>query len=204
VDGADSAPASLEPRKPRPVRLSLALDLDYRVGLAGNDDRRLLAPHEIDYDGIRFPGPQRMHYDFDLQLGSASARGGIRFFDVFALEWLAGLSSSALHLVARAPGLRAGDTSVGLGGNAGARGTLTPHPVFDLYGEWRLHLLDGLQKSHELIAMTTAEVGTNVHLTRNVSLFGGWRWWTYDETVSHDSDVHTKLTGPTFGLSFRL
>ena len=51
--------------------------------------------------------------------------------------------------------------------------------------------------------MNTSEVGADVHLTPTFSVFGGWRWWDYEEIVEGESDLDVDLSGPSFGLLFR-
>ncbi len=208
VDGAAGDPAAPKPTAPEAherswFQPSLSIDFDYRAGVAGSDARSMDDEEYLDYDGQRFLGPEQLDYDYTLHVGSVSARGGARFLDVVGLYMLGGLSTSALQLEVDAPGERAGDTGVSLGAHWGWRAVLTPHPVLDLYGQWQLHLLAGLSSNRESVFMNTSEVGANVHLTQTFSVFGGWRWWDYEEVVDGESDLDVDLSGPTFGLLFR-
>lgn len=198
--------SSHEPELRRRARAqpTLSVDVDYRLGVAGQDDQSLRGGDFVDYDGTRFLTPQKVKYDYELHLATVGVRGGVRFVDMFAIEGIAGLSTGALHLVLRDPGQRAGDTGVGIGGNVGMRGTITPHPVFDLYGQFQTHLL-GLPKNNRGTAIIlTAEVGSQINLTPNVSLFGGWRWSSYNESIDHGSNLDVDISGPAFGLLIRL
>jgi len=203
--------AEVEGVEPRDARRSgwatpgsLVVDLEYSVGIGGDDDEFLSAPEFVDYAGTRFSAPQRLKYDYDLHLGSISARGGPRFFDVLAVEVLVGASSSVLDLGVRGSGERSTDTGAAIGINVGTRGTITPHPVIDFYGQWALHILGSPGKSRRnTVFIRAAEVGANLHLTSYVSLFGGWRWLKYEEDIDRASDLDVDLSGPSFGLLFR-
>lgn len=202
--GASLSSHEPELRRRAKAQPTLSVDVDYRLGVAGQDDQSLRGGDFVDYDGTRFLTPQKVKYDYELHLATVGVRGGVRFVDMFAIEGIAGLSTGALHLVLRDPGQRAGDTGVGIGGNVGMRGTITPHPVFDLYGQFQTHLL-GLPKNNRGTAIIlTAEVGSQINLTPNVSLFGGWRWSSYNESIDHGSNLDVDISGPAFGLLIRL
>ncbi len=186
-----------------PFEAVASLDLEYRVGLAGEDRRGVADTRFVDYDGTRFLGPQTLEYDYSLHAGTISGRGGLRVYEILALEGLVGLTTSALQLEARGTTDRASDTGVGLGAHVGARATLTPHPVFDLYGQLLYHLLGGLQSDRNEVVMQTIDLAGDLHLASHLSFFGGWRWWTYEEQISHDSDVEVELSGPAFGVLLR-
>lgn len=203
--GTSEAP---EPHAEEPVRRrvrpTLAFELDYRTSQNGKDHDSIGPDVYIDYDDRRIDGPANIAHDFDLHVATADVRGGVRFFDKLSLEGLAGLSTTTLHFVVRSPSVRSGDTSTALGVNIGSRITYAPHPVFDLYAQGQLHLLGGLQSDHGTVHLRSAEVGTNVHLTRNLSIFGGWRAWVYGEQISNSSDISDiKGSGPTAGLALR-
>lgn len=203
VSGKASARPEPEPPRRFIAMGPISLDFEYSAGIGGDDDDFLSPPDFVDYDGTRFSAPQRLQYSYDLHMASIGARAGPRFLDVFSVELLTGLSTSVLDLVIRAPGERAGDTGVAIGAHIGARGTITPHPTIDFYGQWALHLLGSTQSERNLVSVRAAEVGSNLHLTSNVSLFGGWRWLKYEEDIDHGSDMDVDLAGPTFGLLFR-
>jgi hypothetical protein len=194
-----------EARDRKRARPTLSVDLEYAVGLGGNDAQAIRGVDDyIDYDGTLFVGPQTLQQRWDLHLGTVGVRTGGRFFDVLSLEGLAGLSTTAMQLEIRGPTARSSDTGVSIGAHLGARATISPHPVFDLFGEGRFHLLGGLQGSRRTVALATAMVGGDLHMTSNLSVFGGWRWWSYYEDVHHASDLDDiVLTGPTFGMLLR-
>lgn len=188
----------------RPVQPTLSLDLDYVAAVDARDAANLSASQFVDYDGREFPGPQRLRYDLTLHLGSASARAGIRIIDMFALEALAGVSLSALDLEIRGSGISERDVGVGIGPKGGVRFTFTPHPVIDVYGQWELHLLEVIgSDGRNEVFLRGWEAGARLHMTSNLSLFGGWREWEYDESVRNESDIDLELNGPTFGVLVR-
>ena len=44
----------------------------------------------------------------------------------------------------------------------------------------------------------------SLHLTRNVSVFGGYRWWRYRENIRIASVIDDLvIEGPTFGIQGR-
>lgn len=200
-----ATPSSLDTR-PRPrVQTRLAVEAEYTVGVGGNDERDVSGGGRyVDYDGTIFNGPQVLQSSYDLHLASVGVRGGGRFFDVVSIEGSGGLSLVALDLDLRGPSGSASDTGVSLGVHVGARATVAPHPVIDLYGEGKLHLLNVLQESRRTVLLSTAEVGGNLHITSNVSLFAGYRWWRYFEDIHSASNIdYVDLQGPTMGLLLR-
>ncbi|HKK53795.1 MAG TPA: hypothetical protein VKA74_19525 [Myxococcota bacterium] len=193
-----------EARARRLIRPTLSLDLDYVAAVDAEDEANLSASQFVDFDGRDFIGPQRTRSDLTLHVASTSVRGGLRLIDLFALEVLAGVSLSALDLEIRGAGTRSQDLGFGLGPMVGARFTFTPHPVVDLYGQWQLHLLEVIgSDGRDGLLLRSREAGVRLHLTRHLSLFGGWREWDYDENVENESDIDLDLSGPTFGSLLR-
>lgn len=183
---------------------TVTIELDHRTGIGHEDGDFLSGAYFVDHDGRTVVGPETLDQDFTLHLTTANVGVGVRFFDMISAEALGGIATSALHYVLRTPTERAGDTSVGLGVNGGGRITFMPHPVVGIYAQGQLHLLNGIKKNHDTIVVPSAEVGSNLHLTRNVSLFGGWRWWNYSENIEGESDLEDlQVEGPTFGAALR-
>ena len=61
-----------------------------------------------------------------------------------------------------------------------------------------------LEQDHDVALVTTAELGGQLHLTPLVSVFGGYRFTSWDTDVHRSSDVRMDLSGPTFGCLLRL
>lgn len=206
--GGDEAVASTTPTAPTARRRRraegvLSLDADYRASLGGTDDENMVGPDYAQWDGIRIPPPAKLRYGFDQHLGTLDVRGGGRFFDRLAIEALAGLTVSSLHVTVRSTGRRSGETAVGLGPNVGARLSFSPHPVLNLYAQGQLHVLGVVEKNRKTALVKTAEVGGQFHLTPAVSVFGGYRWTAWDENIRKSSDVRMDLSGPAFGVLLR-
>jgi len=201
VAPGSAAPLSVEPESSGRAHLTLSLDLAYSAGVGGNEADFIPGGGDyVDYDGTLFQGPQNLQYSYDLHVGTVGARVGGRFFDIFRLEAIGGLSVTALYLEVRGPAESASDTGVALGAHLGSRATITPHPVFDVYAEGRVHLLGGVQESRQFVYLAEAEVAGNLHLTSNLSVYGGWRWWSYVEDIEHASNLEDiVLSGPSFG-----
>ncbi len=199
------SPASREPRESKTGFSPgvVSVDLDYFMAVGAEGDRLLLDPAFVDYDGARFSAPQLLNYDFDLHVASLGVRAGPRFFDVFALEGVAGFSTTVLDLEVRGASRRAGDTGVALGAHFGGRATLTPHWLVDFYGEWKIHLLGALKSRRNEVWLNAAEAGAKLHLSSNLSLFGGWRWSKYEEDIDRGSDMDLEFAGPSMGLALR-
>lgn len=205
---SDAPDSAAEPTAPAQEStrdsLALAVELDYRAGIGNDDQESITGAYFVEHGGNRIIGPANFDQDFTFHLATANLSAGMLLFDHFLIEALAGLSTSALHLVLRTPTQRTGDTLVGLGANGGLRLTVMPHPVVGLYGQAQLHLLYGLQHDRKEIAIPTFETGANLHLTRNLSVFGGWRWWQYDQEIEGASDIDDiDVNGPTFGAALR-
>ena len=193
-----------ETTQPGPSPSRVSIDFEYAAGLGGNDAQNLSrATDYVNYGGTVFNAPGTLQSSYDLHLGSVGVRAGQRFFEAVTLEALFGLSVAALDLEIRSASESAQDTGVSLGAHVGARVTVTPHPIFDLYGEGKFHLLGGLQGSRQTVTLGTFEVGGNLHVTSTASLFAGWRYWSYTEDLHNASDLDVELAGPTFGLLLR-
>lgn len=76
--------------------------------------------------------------------------------------------------------------------------------MIDLYGQWELHLLEVIgSDGRSEVLLRGWESGARLHMTSNLSFFGGWREWEYDENVRNESDLDLELSGPTFGVLLR-
>ena len=86
----------------------------------------------------------------------------------------------------RGNGLRGTDDDTRAGFLYGGRATIRPIPHFDLYVQYTETLFDGTTDLFGL-GVTTSELqaAIDLNLTRHVSVFVGYRWWTYEEKISH-------------------
>lgn len=199
------APKESTPPRPRRRRAEgvLSIDADYRASLGGQDEEDLPGPDYVRWDGIQIRPSQRLRLGFDQHMATLDVRGGGRFFDVFSIEGLGGLTLSSLHVTVRGTGIRSGDTVVGVGPNIGARVSVSPHAILNLYAQGQLHLLGVIAQDHDTAVARTAEVGGQLHLTSALSVFGGYRWSGWEETIHRSSDIEMVLSGPTFGVLLR-
>ncbi len=200
VERASDAPTN-EQRAPA-FRSSVALEAEYAVGLGGDDRRTTLGT--VEYDEIDIATTSDLEFDYDLHLATLGASGGVRIRDFLRLDALTGLSVSALRLEISNATQRVQDTGVSMGWHFGSRIGISPHPVFDVFAEGKLHLMGGLQGSRRFVFVPEAMAAGSLHLTRNVSVFGGYRWWRYRENIESASDLDDLvIEGPTFGIQGR-
>ncbi|GEM_PF-3479593 len=192
----------VEARERRAVRGAVSFDAEYAVGIGGRDDRP--TPGNVEYADQFLVGVPSLRYDYDLHIATLGARGGLRIADYFALEALGGLSLSSLRLQLEDATQQVTDTGTSLGGHIGARITIRPHPVFGIVGEGKINLMGGLHDKRRFVFVPTAMVAGELHFTRNVSAFGGYRWWRYRENIASASDIDDLvIEGPTFGVLMR-
>lgn len=209
TEGTNEAETQTEPPTPTPAPRRrraegvLSIDADYRASLGGQDDESMPGRDYVRWDGIQIRPPQQLRYGFDQHLATLDVRGGGRFFDRFSIEGLAGLTVSALHVTVHGSGLRSGETAVGLGPNVGARMSVSPVAFVNLYAQGQLHALGVVEQDRNTAFVKTAEVGGQLHVTSALSVFGGYRWTSWDENIHRSSDVRMDLSGPTFGVLLR-
>jgi hypothetical protein len=79
----------------------------------------------------------------------------------------------------------------------GDRASVRPIALFDLYAQYTAATADDWR------AFDETEIGVELNLVRNVSLYGGYRWWSYEESFSPDSDWDIEIRGPTAGASLK-
>jgi hypothetical protein len=58
-------------------------------------------------------------------------------------------------------------------------------------------------RDHQDVPIQDTEVGVELNLTRNLSLFTGYRWWRYEEGFSSESDWELDIRGPTARASLK-
>jgi len=159
-------------------------------GIAEHDEVEL----EVDV-----PGPTRVELSAENLRGHLAARGGIRVYDILSVEAIAGLGADSTRVRVEAGGLRGSRRKVRPVIVAGSRVTLRPIALFDLYGQVVTSFTPGSD-------METADVqaGVELHLSRHVSAYGGYRWWKFEEDrFDFGANVELDIRGPTAGLGLR-
>ena len=79
----------------------------------------------------------------------------------------------------------------------GGRATVRPIALFDLYAQYAATISGGWETFDD------TEIGVELNLLRNLSVYGGYRWWSYQESFSPDSDWDIDIRGPTAGASLK-
>ena len=170
----------------------------------GSDRQQVQAGRQVELDVV-IVGPARVKLNADNLRASLAARGGVRFFDVLSLEAILGLRIDKTEVRLRGNGLSGTDEDVRAGLLLGARATVRPIPQFDLYVQYTESLMDHFAGFGGL-GITTSELqaGIDLNLTRNIAIFAGYRWWTYEEqSLASGSDWDIDIRGPTAGASLK-
>jgi len=167
------------------------------AAVEGRDHQQVPADEQVELD-VEIPGPQRVKLNAENLRGHIAARGGVRFYDVVSLEGVTGLGVDSTEVRLRGGGVDTTEEEILAGFLLGARATVRPIPLFDLYVQY----LANFTELWEVIQDT--EVGVDLNLTRNLSVFAGYRWWKYeDESFGSDSDWEIDIRGPTAGASLK-
>jgi len=170
----------------------------------GSDRQQVQAGRQVELDVV-IVGPATVKLNADNLRASLAARGGVRFFDVLSLEAILGLRIDKTEVRLRGNGLSGTDEDVRAGLLLGARATVRPIPQFDLYVQYTESLMDHFAGFGGL-GITTSELqaGIDLNLTRNIAIFAGYRWWTYEEqSLASGSDWDIDIRGPTAGASLK-
>ena len=115
-----------------------------------------------------------------------------------SLEALVGLGIDDTEVRLRGGGSDATDDDVRAGFLVGGRATLRPIPLFDLYTQYTVNIIEVWTTSEDF------QVGVELNVTRNVSLFTAYRWWRYEEKdFGSGSDLDLDIRGPTAGVSLK-
>ena len=147
---------------------------------------------------VTIPGPANVEIDVESLRGHVAAATGLRFFDMLGLEAIIGVGVDSTQVRVRSAGLEGNDQDPAAGFLSGGRVTFRPIALFDLYAQSTVTLISRDKWSSD------AEVGVDLNLTRNVSVFSGYRWWHFHEDrKASGSDVDVEARGPTMGMSLK-
>lgn len=186
---------ALGPERPRvqpTIRIEGAL-----AYVEASDREQVPAGRQAELD-VTIPGPAVVEIDVENLRGHIAAASGVRFFDAVSLEAIIGVGVDSTDVRIRGAGLSGGDHDTKASFLSGGRVTVRPIALLDLYaqGTWSLISEDKW--------ISDAEVGMDLNLTRNVSIFSGYRWWRfYEDAKASGSDVRLKVSGPTVGMSLK-
>ncbi len=162
-----------------------------------SDREQVPAGRQAELD-VTIPGPALVELDVENLRGHVAVASGVRFLDAISLEAIIGVGLDSTEVRIRSAGLEGNDQDTTAGFLSGGRVMVRPIALFDLYAQGTLTLISEDKWSSE------AEVGVDLNLTRNVSIFSGYRWWNfYEDDKASGSDVHIKVRGPTVGMSLK-
>lgn len=168
------------------------------ASVEGRDHQGVAVGREIEIGNAEVLGPTRVKLTAKNLRGSLAARGGVRFFDVLSLEGITGLALDSTRVRARNAEAQATDTQFTPGLLLGGRATIRPIALFDLYAQYTASFTD------EWKVIDDTEVGLELNVLRNFSVYGGYRWWSYyDENFNFESDWDIDIRGPTAGASLK-
>jgi opacity protein-like surface antigen len=168
------------------------------ASVEGRDHQGVATGHQIDIGNEVVEGPTRVKLKAKNLRGSLAARGGVRFYDVLSLEGITGLALDSTRVSARNATAQATHTEFTPGFLLGARATVRPIALFDIYAQYAVTFSD------EWKVLDDTEVGVELNVLRNIAVYGGYRWWSYsDEDFSFGSDWDIDIRGPTAGASLK-
>jgi len=209
---------TLEPEDPRPEeesppaaseefdgKMQLALEFDFTGG-QGDSTQNLDFMEVIDFDDTEFYGPGPVKSEFTLFFGTVAARLRWPVSRTISFDGLFGLGFDRLDLELSDGVKSARDTTVTIGPYVGARMNWQPFAVIGAYGQafgyaGVVGAADSYSSSGIMAASLSsgAELALTITPQQNVTLFGGWRVWSYNEKRT-GSDVELTMSGPIAGL----
>lgn len=146
---------------------------------------------------VAIPGPERVKLNVENLRGHLAARGGVRFYDALSLEGITGLGVDSTELRLRGGGVDTTEEDIRAGLLLGGRATVRPIQLFDLCAQYLANFTGTWR------AIQDTELGVELNLIRNLSVFTGYRWWKYEESFSSESDWEIDIRGPTAGASLK-
>ncbi|HEX5068168.1 MAG TPA: hypothetical protein VFY49_18755 [Myxococcota bacterium] len=197
---AATAPNGAVTMKSAGVKGTISIDAEI-AAVEGKDHQNVPLGQQVKLDNEVIEGPARVKTNAENLRGSLAARGGLRLFDVLSLEAITGIGVDSTRMRMRGVdvGITASDEDLIAGFLLGGRATIRPIALFDIYAQytWNINFGD----DWKYIDDTT--VGVELNLIRYVALFGGYRWWRYEESFNNESDWEIKLRGPTAGVALK-
>jgi len=184
---------------PKTVQFTLSIDGEM-TGFDARDEIEVQPGDQVRL-GASIPGPVRVQIDADNLHGQISGRTGVRFADMVSLEGILGLGIDHTEIQIRGGGVEDGAGDIRPGFLFGGRLTFRPIPLVDFYAQSTLNIIkldddDTYTEEHQ--------VGVDFNLTRNLSIFSGYRWWEFNEDkMNSGSDVDLEIEGPTAGVSLK-
>lgn len=180
-----------EPRRTAEPIVTLVGEI---ASVDGRGDVAVPSGREAELDVV-IPGPAVVRTTVKNLRGHVGVRAGVRLADAFSFEGLVGVGVDDTRVRVRSGALTGQDHDLKAGFLSGARVTLRPIPLFDLYGQATVMIGRAVT--------TDIEAGAQLNLTPNVGLYGGYRRWNYEEESleSGGSDGDFEFAGPTLGIS---
>ncbi len=179
--------------------LWLAGDLEYASG-EGSSSQQIGPGQFLAFEGQQFNGPATISSEYALSSSTVAARIGKRFRGVYTVEGLLGLGVYVLDLTVASGGVAAHDRPSTVGGFVGVQLGASPTSWLTFYG--RAGTTGGFSSYSR--SLGTVELGATLRPYSNprLALFGGWRYWDYDEERDGPSvaDIYLTLSGPTAGI----
>lgn len=173
-----------------------SLEIDVSRG-EGGSSQRIEAWDYLLMNNRRFEGPATVEQKYEISTLSAAMLWGVGSESVVGLDWFAGLSRTKLDIELTSGGISGGDHFKNIRPFTGVQLNVRPLSYLSIYGRGSASFI----KFDDEFSFSSMEVGTKVNLMSNLSLFGGWRWWRFEEDdINNASDIKLKLSGPMAGL----
>lgn len=165
------------------------------------DDTQSFGPGErIEFGELDETGPGTAAVDAELAFASLCFRGDFRLHPRVDLQALGGLAWQRVDTTVRVGAATGHDRDTSLGFKFGGR--VAFHAMEDLDLRLGLGQVIALRDS-DAVSLRDVQLDAQVQATKNLSLFGGWRWLGYAQERHDESDLELDFSGPTFGLQLR-
>ena len=178
------------------IRPTISIDGEV-AQVRGHDHQQVPEGRVVGIDTL-VEGPARVGLRADNVRINMTGRGGVRFFDVLSLEGILGVGIDRTEMNLRGGGVSSTRNEAVAGFLYGGRATLSPVPLFDLYAQYTENV------SAFQVTTQDLQAGLELNLTRNVAVYGGFRWFDYESKNFNDgSDVELDSSGPMVGVSLK-
>jgi hypothetical protein len=172
--------------------------LEFRYTRASGDGTQTLDEGDTIRLGREdFKGPGVVESDYVLEVASLALATERRLDLGFRLHGYGGLEIERLDLELEMEDQRESDTLVSGGPVVGVGVELRPIEWISARAGGRIAYAMG---DNSLVFHTGFEAGAAIRPVKGLSIFGGWRWWTY-ALKREKSDVLVDLSGPIIGVS---
>jgi|GEM_PF-3428228 len=187
-----------DPESMRKPERTFSIELDLSGG-SGDDSQSLQSGESIRFEGTTFSGPGTVDGEFDLVAGSLALRVDMPRSESARAAFLVGLGFTELDLELSQNGTKERDTSSALGLMLGVLAEIQFSSRTSFQGRFTLMLGKTGGDEDDGVVLTQLEAGLLWAIAGGVSVFGGFRHWSYEQNRT-GSDVDIEMSGPVLGV----